>query len=898
MRDLIGRTLGHYRIVEKIGAGGMGEVYRARDERLDRDVAIKVLPEEVADDPERLHRFEREAKAVAQLAHPNILEIWDFGSEDGISYAVTELLEGETLRGLISKEGLTTGKAVEHARVIADGLAAAHDKGIIHRDIKPENIFLTVDGRIKILDFGLAKLLLPEQDSSAESPTATLDTAPGGLIGTVAYMAPEQVQGQPADHRSDIFALGVVVYEMLTGHRPFGGSTTVETAAAILKEDPEAIATASPNVPSSLAAVVLKCLEKRPEDRFSSAHDLSLTLGTVDSSAPAAPLPERTLISRRWPHVLAIVVAAVIAFFVVLPPEGLFEWSAVQPGDPAPPRIVVLPFENLGSAEDEYFADGVTEEITAKLSSVKGLRVISRTSAIQYAGWKTSIEQMGEELGIGFVLEGTVRWAGGNGVSRIRITPKLIRVKDDTQLWAETYDRVADNIFDVQSEIAEHVINHLGVALTGLDTGAVAAQPTENLEAYQAYLRGQYYATRPHFIIEDWNHYMAAYQQAVDLDPDFALAHAHLAKGHALLHYLGHDLTPERLLAADTAAARAIELAPDSARVRLAVGYNYLWGHRDVEKALAEFELAGLSLPANAEVLSAKGDLYGVQGRWEEALDVLQYAFELNPRDADLVSEVAEVLWIIRRYPEAFDAANQAINLAPETVFPYLYKAFVLWSWQGSAKESRAVLEALPTDDGDWQRWTWYWQDVFEGRYRDALDHLDSASDGWIRVKTFARPNALFAAYAYELLDEPELAREAYDSARKLLEPEVLASPEDPHLRSSLGIACAALGRKEDAIREGIHATELLTQSKDAFYYLPYVIDLAHIYTIVGEDEAALDQIEHLLSNPSWISVPWFEMDPRWNRLRDNPRFQALLEEYEVATSRPADAGEGEIRRD
>jgi len=880
MRDLIGRTLGHYRVVEKIGAGGMGEVYRAHDERLDRDVAIKVLPEEVAQDPERLHRFEREAKAVAQLAHPNILEIWDFGSEDGVSYAVTELLEGETLRGLISKGSLTTGKAVEHARVIADGLAAAHDKGIIHRDIKPENIFLTADGRIKILDFGLAKLLLREQDSSAESPTATLDTAPGGLIGTVAYMAPEQVQGQPADQRSDIFALGVVVYEMLAGHRPFGGSTTVETAAAILKEDPEAIATASPNVPSSLAAVVLKCLEKRPEDRFSSAHDLSLTLGAVESTAPAAPLPERAFISRRWPHVLAIVVAAVIALFVVLPPEGLFEWSAVQPGDPVLPRIVVLPFENLGPADHDYFADGMTEEITARIASVKGLQVISRTSAVQYAGLNASIAQMGEELGVGYVLEGTVRWAFGEGASRIRITPQLIRVEDDTHLWAESYDRIVEDVFDLQSEIAEQVTKQLGIALTGPDRGAVESQPTESFEAYQAYLRGRHYETRPHFTYENWDRAMAAYQQAVDLDPDFALAHAHLARGHALLRYFRHDLTPERLLAADDAAARATELAPDSPRVRLALGYYQLWAYRDIEKALEEFELAGVVQPDNAEILNAMGSVFFIQGRWEEALDAYQRAFELSPREAELIASAGWALWTIRRYPEAIAAVDQAINLAPDSVWPYVYKTLALWSWKGSATRTRVVLEALPATLGGWERWAWYWQDVYEGRFRDALDRLETSADDWIRIKMFARPNALFAAQLYELLGEPEPARQSYEHALEILETEVPASPEDPRLRSSLGIAYAALGRKEDAIREGVRATELLPRSMDGYYYLPYAVDLAHIYTIVGEDEAALDQIEHLLSNPSWISAPWLEMDPRWNPLRDNPRFQALLEEY------------------
>jgi len=356
---MIGTTLGHYRIVEKIGEGGMGVVYRAHDERLDRDVAVKVLPASVAQDPERIARFEREAKAVGKLDHPNILAVHELGIHQGAPFIVTELLDGQSLRGVISQGGFTTGKAVEYARAIADGLAAAHDKGIIHRDLKPENVFLTTDGRIKILDFGLAKLKLPEADLTTETPTATLDTDPGGLIGTVPYMAPEQVQGQRADHRSDIFALGVVLYEMLTGHRPFGGSTTVETAAAILKEDPEPISVAAPAVPPTLGSVVSKCLEKRPEDRFSSAHDLALTLGAFDTAAQAPAIQPQSVILKRWPHILAVVIATVIALFFVFPPQGLFERLAEQPAEAPLPRIVVLPFENLGSPDDEYFADGI-----------------------------------------------------------------------------------------------------------------------------------------------------------------------------------------------------------------------------------------------------------------------------------------------------------------------------------------------------------------------------------------------------------------------------------------------------------------------------------------------------------------------------------------------------------
>ncbi|MCG6950199.1 MAG: protein kinase [Acidobacteria bacterium] len=902
-QDFAGTTLGHFRVVELIGKGGMGEVYRARDERLDRDVAIKVLPEAVANDPERMRRFEREAKALAALNHPNIATVFgletvesgtdsDADSDAGASlrpqdpslrsFLVMELLKGASLRELISKGGITTGKAVEYARAIADGLAAAHEKGIVHRDLKPENIFLTSDGRIKILDFGLAKLKLPEAELTTETPTATLDTSPGAVMGTMAYMAPEQVQGQAADHRSDIFALGVVLYEMFTGQRPFGGSTTVETAAAILKEDPEPIPAAAA-VPPTLGSVVGKCLEKRPEDRFGSAHDLALTLGALDASETVPPSGEQSIIGKRWLHILAVVIAAVIALLVILPPEALFDRGADEPVVKSLPRIVVLPFENLGSPDDEYFADGMTEEITARLAMINGFRVISRTSAVQYAGTDKTVAQIGAELTVDFILEGTVRWARGEGgTSRIRVTPQLIRVSDDTHLWAETYDQVIDDVFEIQSEIAQSVTDHLGVSLAGDARALVDAQPTSNLDAYHAYLRGRHLAAQPHFTYENWERVMAAFQEAVELDPDFALAHAELARGHALLRYYRHDLSPANLESADTAARRALELAPESPRVHLDIGYYRLWAYRDVDGALAEFGRAGAGLPENAEVLDARSDVYLLQGRWDEYLDVLQRAVELSPRSARLIAGIGAGLWTTRCYPEAMVAFDQAMTLAPETLWPYLYKVLNLWSWYGDASETRQILQSMPPTEDDWVRWIWFWQEMFEGRYEQAIGRLESATDGWIDLKMWARPNALFAGYAYERLGELQAAADAYEAARALLEPAAAASPEDPRLHSSLGIVYAIQGRREDAVREGELACTLLPRSTDGYYYLPYVIDLAHIHTLLGQRDAAVEQLQYLLENPGWISSPFLRADPRWSPLKDDPRFQALLKKYDT----------------
>ena len=526
----------------------------------------------------------------------------------------------------------------------------------------------------------------------------------------------------------------------------------------------------------------------------------------------------------------------------------------------------------------------MTEEITARLASVSGIQVISRTSARLYEQTDKSIPEIGAELRVGYVLEGTVRWARTEGgASQIRITPQLIRVDDDTHLWAETYDRVLEDIFDVQSEIAQKVTHELGIALGGEEKDAFGARPTEDLEAYQAYLRGRYWASRPHFTYENWERWMQAFQSAVDLDPEFALAHAELARGHALTRYFRHDLTPERLEAADAAAAKALNLAPGDPHVHLDLGYYRLWGHRDIDGALAEFEKASGELASGAEVLEAMGDLYIVQGRWEEALDSFQRGFELSPRDANLMSSSAFTLICLHRYPEALAASDQAINLAPDAFWPYFYKSLTLWGWHGDASESRPVFEALASTAGGWERWSWYWHETYEGRHEEALGRLESTTDGWIRIKMFARPNVLLAAYVYEELGDVDSAAASYEVARELLEMEVEASPEDPRLHSSLGIAYAKQGRHEEAIREGKLACDLLPRSKDGFYYLPYVIDLAHIYTILDDNEAALERLEYLLSNPSYFSAPFLRMDPRWDPLKDDPRFQALLEKYDTA---------------
>jgi TolB-like protein/Tfp pilus assembly protein PilF len=571
-----------------------------------------------------------------------------------------------------------------------------------------------------------------------------------------------------------------------------------------------------------------------------------------------------------------MLVVIVVALGVI----SRYRSTTTVPPDPSKTMMVVLPFENLGPPEDDYFAAGITEEITTRLASFRELGVISRKSAIHYAETDKTAKQIGGELGVEYILEGTIRWARVAGeANRVRITPELIRTSDDVRLWSESYDRVIEDIFKIQTDIAVRVVEELGLTLLAKTLRAVDGEPTKNLEAYQAYLRGRYYAGQPHFTAGNWKQAARNYRRAVELDPEFALAYAKLSEAHARLYYFRVDLSEERREMAKSAVDRAISLSPDLPEVRLALGYFLLMVERDVEAAFREFAVAERDLPESAEILEAKGDGYRQQGKWLEAFDHYEMASRLSPRNTSPIVEFAITGWLYRRYPEAVQAADRAIAMEPGQDWPYLAKGLTYWSWRGASEEARRAFKAV-SPDHDWYPWVWYWQYIYEGRYQEAIDHLSSIPGEWIRIKIAARPKVLYKAYAREALGQPELALADYETAKILLEAEVESYPEDPRYHSSLGIAYAALGRNEDAIREGKRAVELLPLSKDAMYGLSYLIDLAHIYSLLGNTENALDMIEELLTIPSTLSVPLLHVDPRWNRLRDHPRFIQLLKTY------------------
>ena len=647
-----GSRLGPYEIIGLLGSGGMGEVYRASDTRLGREVAIKVLPEGLASDRDRLERFEKEARSASSLNHPNIVTIHDIGRTGATSYMAMELVEGRTLRELLVSGPLPIHKTLQIASQAADGLARAHAAGIVHRDLKPENIMVRTDGLAKILDFGLAKLAQAPGGSAEGShvPTAAPGTQTGVVLGTVGYMSPEQAHGRALDFRSDQFALGAILYEMVAGERAFAGASGVEILAAIIRDEPKPLRSMNPKTPASLGRIVERCLSKDPEERYGSTRDLAHDLRSLRETAKpgtsaAMPAPARRGIPRP-----VLWIAGVLLLGLLL--AGA--WGLFRPGSKAPPvsavrarSIAVLPLANLGGRpEDEYFADGMTESLITDLARVPGMLVIARNSVFRYKGRKVELEKIGNELDVNYVLEGSVQRSGG----RVRIHAKLIDVDSGFHLWADRYDRSLEDVFALQDDISARIAGALQVQLAPIGAGRDASAPTKNLEAYDAYLRGRHlYLTSPGDAGRESA--IAMFERAVALDPGFALAHAALASGY-VERIFRRDPRPEWEEKALAETEKALSLDPNLPEAYLA-RERVVWTRRNNfphERAATDLRKAISLNPGLAEARIDLAAIYVHLGFFEKSEAESKLARRLDPHDFSISHFLISAYLFSQRY--------------------------------------------------------------------------------------------------------------------------------------------------------------------------------------------------------------------------------------------------------
>jgi serine/threonine protein kinase/tetratricopeptide (TPR) repeat protein len=683
-RSLVGQLLGSYKIVSLLGVGGMGEVYRAHDIKLGRDVAIKVLPAAFVDDLERLARFQREARMLAALNHPNIATIHGLEQSGGLHYLVMELVEGETLAERISRGALPVGEALEVAEQIAEALEAAHERGVIHRDLKPANINLTPEGRVKVLDFGLAKAFAGEGGDLSNAPTLTaLGTEEGRILGTPAYMSPEQARGKPVDKRTDIWAFGCVLCELLTAQRPFRGETPTDTVAAILTQEPDWQALPT-GVPPRIRELLQRCLQKEPQRRLRDFGDARIEIDAALAAQSASPVSAIAGSSgglwsafQSWRHSRWFW-GGVISVALVVAGAGfrlLSEARRRLPSVVSIRSIAVLPLSNVSANSDEqYFADGMTDELVSEISQVHALRVISQTSGAQYRDTKKPIPQIAKELGVDGLIEGSVLRVN----DRARVTVQLVHGSTDSHVWSKTYDRASKDVIGLQDEIASDIARELQVSLLQQEEKHLARPHEASPEAYDAYLQGRFHLQK--FTERENNRAIDYFQQAIAKDAAYAPAYAGLADAYTAMRsvYLApHEVMPK----AKAAALKALELDETLPEAHLSLGGVYLFYEFDWKSAEREIQRAIAIRPNYAEAHDYYAMFLVANRRFPAAGEEILRARELDPVSALIAGDASWVFYLSRDYDRAAQQGEQAIDLDPTS--------WVGYTWLGLAYQKK-----------------------------------------------------------------------------------------------------------------------------------------------------------------------------------------------------------------
>jgi serine/threonine-protein kinase len=849
-----------YTIERELGRGGMAVVFLARDLRHERPVALKVLRPDVAP-VLGAERFQREIRLAARLQHPHILTVLDSGEAAGCLWFTMPYVDGESLRQRLGREGaLPLADALRIAGEVADGLDYAHRHGVIHRDVKPENILLS-GGHALVADFGIARALAADTGETTRVAEPQL-TETGLVIGTPTYMSPEQISGDHAlGPATDVFSLGVVLYEMLAGVAPFTGPTAQSVIAKHFSGEIPSLRKARPEVPEAIDAAVTKALARNPGERHPTAGELAKAL----EGTGRAPIRLRRLLVP-----LALAVATVVAV--------LGWWRARANADAAPRRVAVLPFQNVGSAEDEYFADGVADAVRGKLSALPGLQVIASSSSDQYRSTAKTPQEIGRELGAQYLLVGKVRWnkTGSGESSRVQVSPELIETATATTRWQQPFDAPLADVFHVQGEIASRVASALDVAIERGAREHLAGRPTRDLAAYDAFLRGERISHRVG--VSDpviLRRAVAAYEEAVGLDSNFALAWAQLSRAHSGI-YVNSPRLLQEADAARRAAERAIALDPRLPQAYFAQAF-YLSAVRRRHAEALEVVARGRRLaPRDAELLAMSGLAEQQLGRWDDAVANFREARSIDPRSHATARRLARVLIWLRRYPEARAVSEEALRLsgASPDVFDTKVGSYL---GEGDLAGARAALRNPPPDLAPAHRiahLAWYfnlfW--LLEPEDRQAMLRLGPEpfdNDPGIRALTFAQ--------TFEVLGRKREKLAFADTARVELQRSIAANPGDGQQRANLAYAFALLGDREASRREGEQARRLEPVETNAMTgpFVDHALVLADIS--LGDYDAALGRIATLLARPYWLSAPWIRLDPAFAPLRKHRRFDQVV---------------------
>jgi TolB-like protein len=873
---LVGQHLGCYRVDAIAGVGGMGIVYLAWDERLGRNVALKLLPPSMVPNEAELGRLKHEARTASALNHPNIVTIHEIGEVDSTHYVATEFIQGTTLRERMTKGPIPPNEAVDIAAQLASALCVAHRAGIVHRDIKPENIMLRPDGYVKVLDFGIAKLTQQETLGMTTLLGAQPATQQSLALGTTRYMSPEQSMAQHVDARSDLWSLGVVLYEMLAGRTPFEGETATDVIAAICERDPQPLKQAAPIVTLALQRVVDRSLRKHPAERYQTAEEMLSELRAIKEKTDGIAAR-----SARW-----IAVAAVAAMLVSL---ALFYASrggrtaAARAPAVSDKSIAVLPFENLSKDEENAFlAGGIQDEILTDLAKVADLKVISRTSVMQYnSGPERNLREIAKALGVSHVVEGSVQRAGG----RVRVSAQLIDARNDTHLWAEHYNRDIADVFAIQTEIAQQIADQLRAKLSASEKAAIAQRPTADPVAYAFYTQAKAIGD-----VDDWEGWEKSLNRKVELlkkatqrDPNFALAYCALAKAQCDLYsvIVAESLSAAHLELAKKAADAALRVRPDlgEAHLELARYYFYAGDHTgDFDRAREELTIARRKLPNDSEALFIAARIDRRQNRWDDALANFQKAKELDPRNSEAAFWCRDTYRDMRRYNEfeqlvTKDAASGLLR----DPWTQLWLAEVKFD-EGDPVAAQSLLEQVPLDFSPIQVvWEIRSKAAFYLRDYDAADRVIAAipakfADGW--------PDGLVAVAR----GDKQKAQSIFLDARKRLDARWGDRVKDAEYFSHAAELDAGLGRKEEAIREARRAVDLKPIAKDSLQGPQIATTLALVYAWTGERDRALEQLEIVAKIPAGPSYGDLRFNPCWDDLRGDKRFDKIVAAAKAAS--------------